>query len=346
VEIFAKHLKAVERPQVTFKEGFDINKHIRASRQGDVTIAEFIGTGSFASQFYERQRYEFDAGREAEPLLYQMLYTEIVDASLPRLVRVNTLGTTGVIFEEVKEGGEVKFASVGEGSKSVEIKHYAVGLEYDEDLVIYNELWRLPLIERRFGIAHNALLNNIHLSPIISYSYTGGNQTDGTALTSFKAAASMPEKYLRALEAAISNAAEDTTNPRPGPYVLMVRSSDMFTFERALLRSPQQGFSLQSSAMDQIAGLIAYNGWTGTRGKKTVSYAGVPSGKAYLIDISNRDMDFQSYVKQPLRRQLGEKDSSRFILEQVIWDSRFGVFADPARAVEELTLPTADSGDS
>jgi hypothetical protein len=242
------------------------------------------------------------------------------------------------------EGGEVKFATVSGDQKVVRIEQYAAGLEYSERLFLYNQLWQLAPIERQFGMAHNAALNHIHLNPILSHTYALANQTNGTTLTSFKATASMPEKYLRTLEQAMIDGINDTSNPRRGPYVLLCNTADLFTFERALRVVTQEGFDIQSTAINQIRNVIAYNGWTGTRGKKATTYSGVASGKAYLIDISMKMMDFQSYVKIPLRMTMGNPDVSRFIMSQTVYDTHLGAFAAPARAVQEITLPVAASG--
>lgn len=332
-------LESGKIPTSPFKPGFDITQHIRIVNSGKQVAAEFTSTGGFAAAWWERQRYEVDAGRDLVPVLYDAIYNVITDSTLPRMVSINSLGPAGVVFELTPEGGEVKFASIGSGSKAVEIQHYSVGLEYTEDVFIYNELFRLPNFERRFGEAHNALLNHIHLYPILSYAYAAANQTDGTALT-YGANENLPERYLRTFEAAMANAVQDTTNPRRGPYALMVSTANLFTAERALTRVAQQGITAQSSALGRISTVIAYDGWTGTRGNKQTSYSGVTPGKAYLIDLSNRDMDYQSYFKHGLRRVVGESDMSRFILEQIIWDSRFGVYANPLASVEEITLPT------
>lgn len=330
-------------PHAQFAEGFDMNKHFRKGG-GKGVVGEFIGTGNFAAAFYERQRYEVEAGRDEVPALYNQIYAVTVDASLPQTIAINTLGPAGVAFEQVVEGDEVKFASVAQGSKSVTLYHHAVGIQYSEDLFMYNELFRLANIDRRFGNAYNALLNEIHLSPILSATYGAANQTDGTALTTFKTSASMPEKYLRAIEGAISKGIQDTTNQRRGPYVLLVGSSDVFTVERALNRVPQQGFDVQSSAMGRVQSVVAYDGWTGTRGKRAVTYNGVAAGKGYLVDLGFRSEDFQSYFKHELRRQMGNGDASRFIMEETIWDVRLGAYAAPTKAVHEITWPLAGSG--
>jgi hypothetical protein len=98
--------------------------------------------------------------------------------------------------------------------------------------------------------------------------------------------------------------------------------------------------------MDLVTDVIVYRGWSGERGGKPTAYAGVAATDAYLIDLSNRQFDFLSFVKHGLRMQLGEGDQSRFIMRENIWDTRFGVFANPLRSVHKITLPLPGSGNS
>lgn len=344
VPILSAETLRTHKPKASFAEGFDITRELRLITEGQHTVAEFIGTGHFAQQFFERQQYEIDAGRGLEPLLYGPIYDLTEDPSLPRLVPIHSMGPAGIVFERVEEGGEVKFASMQSGSRTVELVHYAAGIEYSDDLFAYNELWRLSSLERQFGSAYHALLNHVHLAPILSASYDSAHQTDGTALTSFAAAADLAEKYLRALEAAMSASVTDADDPRRGPYVLLVASADLFTVQRALNPVAQQGFDLQGLAGGRIRAVVAYDGWSGLRGNALTSYPGVTAGTAYLIDLSRQMQDFQSFVKHPLRRQQREGDGSRFVVEQVIYHARFGVYAAPTRAVQELTWPQVASG--
>lgn len=331
-----------EKPVWEFAEDFDLRKVTKPGKGG--VIGEFIGTGDFYSQFHERRRYEVDAGRDSEPILYQSFYDVTEDGSLPKVVSIYRMGPAGVVLEEIKEGGEVKFVTVSQSNINIEMKHYGFGLEYNKDLRIFNMLWNVGIVERQGGIAYNALLNHIHFNPILTHSYGAANQTDGTALTTFATGASMPEKYLRTFEAAITASRTDTSNPRRGPYDLLVSSDNLFTVERALNRVSQQGFDVQSSALGLIQNVIAYDGWTGGRGKKSTSYGGVASTKAYLIHKGNRTEDFRSMFKQTLDMTMGNGDVSRFIEEQMVWDTYFGVYANPAAAVEEITLPLVGSG--
>lgn len=319
-----------------FPANFRLADHVRevGKQQNGHRVYEFMGTDSFSSEWTQRQRFEVNAGRDEEPILYTPIYDEVRDSNLPKNVTVNQLGPGGVVFEEVFEGGEVKFSSITSGEFSVPIRHWATGLEYSKDLVIFNELWNIAIVERQMGIAHNALLNHLHLNPILAYSYTGANQT--AAVTS---GATTVEDFMLTLESAITNSRTDTTNPRRGPYILLVSSSNLFTVEKALTRVPQQGVTVQSSAIDAIRNVIAYDGWTGTRGRKTTTYAGVTAGKGYLISQQYRGQDFRSFVKQDLQNEGTQQDISRF-LTQSVWDSYWGVYANPAAAVEEITWPS------
>lgn len=344
VKIISKELLAKQLPRRQFKEGTILRDHLKKLQTkgadgSPVTAHEFIGTDDFAAAFYARQRYEVDAGRDEEPILYDQLYQIIEDRTLPRNVPVNRLGPAGVVFQKIVEGGEVKFATVGESNFSVPIFHYAFGLEYTDDLVEYNEQWSLSDVERQAGTAYNALLNHIHLSPILTYAYGANNQTTGAGVT-YDPNITLPEAYLRTIETGITHGVNDTTNPRRGPFIILCSTSNLFTLERAVNVVPQLGITRQSSAIQQVRAIIAYNGWTGTQGLTSTTYAGVTAGKCYLVDVGRQSRNFRSYVKHPLRRQAGESDMSRFILEQTVWDVRFGSYTDAAAGVEEVTLPT------
>jgi hypothetical protein len=316
-------------------DGFDISKHLKATNQGGQQIYEYIGADDFGSEWYERTRFEVDAGRMRVPTLYESIYDVIVDAGLPETMNLKNWGQGGFALEEVFEGGEAKFGQITTSEATVTQRQFAVGLEYTKKLVMFNQMWQIARIERMVGEAYNALLNHLHLSPILTYTYAPANQT--AAVTS---GTTTTEDWFLTLEAAVMASMSDTSNPRNGPYVLLTHPAHQFMWERVFNRVPQAGFALDSSAGSSVQSIVAYNGWTGTRGHKTYSYAGVPSTKAYLINLGYRDQDFVSLVKQPLEAAMGNPDVSRFIREQIVWDVWLGIYSNPLRAVEEITLPT------
>jgi hypothetical protein len=344
INLITKEKILAERGDAPSQLGFAAN--FRLDSVVRETVAEFIGTGDVSEEFITRRRYEVDAGRDMEPLLFGSIYDPIIDSTLPEIIPIHVMGPGGVVLEELREGEEVKFATIGDYEKSVRLHTYGVAVEYTKEMRIFNRLFQVPMIERRAGIAYNAKINQVQFEPIRTYTYTAANQTDGTALDTFLATASLPEKYLRTLEAAIVASTEDPTNPRRGPYDLVVAAGDMFTVERMLNRVNQEGTSVQSSALGMIQNVIVYNGWTGVRGKKSFSYPGVASGKAYLVHKGNKMEDWMYFVKQPLEMVMGNPDVSRRVEAQTVWDTFFTVYAAPNRAVEEITWPGATDGET
>lgn len=338
LRVLSKETLAVKRETASFDEAVNLREQIRWSEQartdmGDMaSVMEFIGTGDFASAWFERQRFNIDVGRDQEPTLYEPLYQIERSPDLPKLIQIYSLGPAGVIMDEIKEGGEVKFASMSESNKTAQVKHYGVGVEYSKDMEVFNELWRMATIERQVGIAHNALLNHVHLYPFISATYAAANQTAASATGD-----NLEEKTAKTLENALTHA---KAAKRRGPYYLMCASANRYMLERVLTPVPQQGFTLQSSALGEIRGLIIYDGWDGTRGAKTVSYTGVTSGTAYLINVGYADQDHLGFVKQDLMVEVGNPDVSRFVRAQNVWDTYFGAYCSPTASTEEITLPS------
>ncbi len=333
VNFITKEMLAKRRKQRGYKKGVNLLDHIRESSEPGA-IAEFIGSGDFNAAFGTRQQYEVEAGRDLEPILYESFYNIVQDSSLPKIVNVNKLGPGGFVLEEIKPGGEVKFGTVGESSYSVRQIGYAVGLEYTKELVMFNEVWNMSIAERAVGIAYNALLNHIHINPILTASYGSANQTaaDATGSTAM-------EKIVLTLDNAVSAAMSDTSNPRRGPYDLLIAPADYIRIKNAMNLTIQDGNGERYAGASMIQNVIAYDGWSGTRGKKSTTYAGVTAGKAYLISKQYVDEDFQSWVKQGLEDQMGGPDVSRLIMEQTVWDTWLGTYANPIAAVEEITLP-------
>jgi hypothetical protein len=322
-------------PMLTFPEGFDFKKVTKETSQPGM-LAE-ITLGSFAQDFSQRRAYEVDAGRDEEPIVYTAIYDQQVDANFDEVLDIFTLGPVGVVMSEIKDGGEVTFMSVGEGNHSIRILQYATGLRYTQKLMMYNKTWMIGPMEREVGKANNALHNFVHLNPIITATYGAGNQTAASALGT-----TLYEKVANTIDDAITASVTDTTNPRRGPYVILCSSADLTKIERALQGGiPQQGFNLRPSTMGRVNAIIAYDGWSGTQGKKPTSYAGVTAGKCYLVNVGQRRFDFQSKVKIPFREQRQAGDLKRFIAEEIVYDTHFGMYANPTRAVEEVTLPTS-----
>lgn len=346
LKIWSKEQLAVTHPQIAIKSGMNLEQHMREIgrapdpfRKGkNIVTWEFIGTDNFGTDWNNRQRFEIDAGRDEEPIVYTPLYQETRDASLPKNVTINRMGPAGVFFSATPEGSEVYFASIGASQQAVPMIDWTVGLEYSEQLVVYNQMWDVAPFERQAGIAHNALLNNIHIAPFLTYTYTAANQTAASAV-----GANLAEKILRTLEDAVVNSKTDTSNPRRGPYALLVSAANMFSVERALRGANLADVDMQSSARAMIRDIIVYDGWSGSMNNLPVTYSGVTANKAYLIDISpsSKAAYARSFIKFLLRRLDGSADVSRLMASQIVLWSSVGTYVSPAAIAEEVTLPTS-----
>lgn len=332
IKIISQVEKREYRAPIPFSRRFDLRAVTRESSDENV-LAEFIGLSNLAAEWAERRRYEMASGALEEPLLYETIYTTEINELLPMIMPIFRTGEFGVVMQLVVEGGEAKAISMTGSDLTVRQQQYAALLQYTKIMRMYNMLSLATNAERAVGVATNALLNHAHLSPILTATYTGDNQTAASAVGD-----TIEEKYMNTLGDAIENSTEQL---RRGPYDLIVTGANSVMVQRILSPVPQQGFTLQLPAtLGQIENLIIYRGWTGTYGLKTQTYAAPTAGKAYLVDKSRKADNFYSLMKQPLLDVEGNEDVSRFIEKQRVWDVHFGVTALPLNAVEEITWPT------
>lgn len=346
--IWTKAILEQKREAMGFKSGTRVAEQFRPGYLvGGKFVREFVAPEDFGAAWQTRQRYELDAGAAAEPLLYTPLFSEMADENFPSSVTINTIGPGGVVLSELKPGGETKFASIGEGSKTIPMKDYTVGIEYSERMFVYNEFFGVELFERAAGVANNALLNHVHLSPFLTATYGAANQTAASAVGS-----TLAEKTLRTLEDAVKNASTDNTttvlgngqmNRRRGPYALLCSMANFFTIERALSGAQVVGVDMNSSVRAKITDIIAYDGWSGEMQGEATDYAGVTANKAYLIDISTmrKSMYAISLIKFLLRQLNGNEDVSRLVRQQEVLWSSVGVYVNALAMAEEVTLPTS-----
>src|SRR5690606_3970323 len=128
-------------------------------------------------------------------------------------------------------GEEVKFGELGPGiEKVVRFHTYAAGLEWSEDMVEYNEFWSLTDASIAFGENYNKLLNHLHLSPIITASYTTTGSTD----ESQKTAQNDGTAQLIAWNTNLITTLERAFATLPRGTVVLHNSSDMIYLERQI----------------------------------------------------------------------------------------------------------------
>ena len=296
-------------------------------------LGEMITTPAGLENIVQKSVIDLELGRESVPLLYGPIYRRVEDANFTQFVDVAPFTGVHVVFLEHLELEEVKFGTRKIGAKdTVPIITYAAGLQWTEDMVLYDKTWEMAEASRAFGEAHNALLNNIHLSPIINFAYAAKNKTAADA-----AGATMLEKIRNTIKAGLIHASvdknTDTKSPRR-PNILLAHSSRRWDIEESLQRM-QIGGTVYP-AISQIDTIIYYDGWSTVVGEKTYEYSGVDANKAYLIEGRKY---YRELVKHDLRIDASGADITRLVEDAMVGRSRRGVIASPANSVEELTLP-------
>ncbi len=296
-------------------------------------LGEMITTPDGLDQIVQNSIINLELGREQVPLLYGPIYRRVEDANFTEYVDIWPFIGAQVVFLQHMELEEVKFGTRKIGAKdTVPIITYAAGFEWTEDMVLYDKTWERAELDRALGEAYNALLNHIHLSPIISFNYPAKNKTAASTEGS-----TYLEKLRNTIKAGLIHASQDkntdTGAPRR-PNILLAHSSKRWDIEECLQRM-QIGGTVYP-AISQIDTLIFYDGWSIAVGDKTYEYPGVDPGKAYLIEGQKY---FRELIKHDLRVDAAGADLTRLVEQQIVARARRGVVASPANAVEELTLP-------
>ncbi|NPV30639.1 MAG: aspartate ammonia-lyase [Firmicutes bacterium] len=292
-------------------------------------IGEMLTSGSLEqfTALLKKVVLDVELGREQVQLLYQPIYEKIQDTNLPKVLDAKWALTGTVIFTEHIEGEEVKFGRLqAEQGPTARILTYAAGFEYTKEMKDFNEAFSVEILNRAIGEAYNALLNHIHLYPILSFNYPTANKTAYQGATGDPAWVGVYKTITKAL-------ADAAKAKRPGT-VLLASTADQANIEMAL----KGGHQIEGTVYPAISGIqsvIYYDGWETVVGKKTYSYPGVTPGKAYLIRPKR---GFKELVKQDLRVEATSGDLSRLVESQIVAYAYRGVYAAIEENVQELTL--------
>jgi hypothetical protein len=286
----------------------------------NTVIKEMLGTDDGSREFIEKITYDAYSGRENVPLLYKDIYSTLTDANFPKTMTVKEFGPIQTVFLKKLEGGEVKFGAMGSGpEKTVSFETWAAGIEYDEDIVEWNQTWRVSDIGVSFGESYNKLLNHLHLNPIISGTYAtqaGGLSAQKAKQESTTAGAAQLIAYDTSIAKTLTNALQVL----PRGSIVLHNSFDAFAIQNAVAGDMLPDLSAGPVKRSlSNATFIAYDGETVEVGGKTHSYGGVAQGFVYILTPK---VNFKEYIKHDLRVDTGDGDLSRLILAQVVGRAR------------------------
>lgn len=299
-------------------------------------IGEMMTSETSRKDLLEKVVLDVELGREDVPTIYSPIYETIENSDFPKEFEAKWAQYGTVVFFEHLEGGEVKFGSLqAEEGPIARIKGYAAGFEYTKEMEIFNQTFNFELMNKAFGEAHNAVLNHLHLSPIIKHTYKNENKTDAVYVNSDGSKGSKSNShFILSMRDTLRKSLKDSrTAKRPGT-VMLANSADKEDIEDALGSFTIDGTPY--NATGGISDIVYYDGWETQVSKKKYEYNGVPAGKAFLIRPKR---GFKELIKQGLQVNASMGDKSRLVESQIIGDFWRGVFAALDENVQEITLP-------
>jgi hypothetical protein len=301
----------------------------RIMNEPEITKELITTTG--ANALAERMVFAIETGRESLPRIYESIYDIRDNPNAPSVVKFTGAVKGNVVFLKRAEGEEVKFGTAKADDKGlVEMVTYSAGFAHTREMRIYtdNNLFDATEYEQATGEANNALLNNIHLSPIVTQVYGADNKQ--AAVTT--GGGTDANTYLT-LEAAIGLSNE--LNQLPGDFTtILANPADRLRLERILAGGQVDGTSYP--AISQVDTIVYYKGWKGAVGEKEYSYPGVTAGKIYLIRPKRQ---FKSVIKEDMVIEMGSGDVSRGIDKEFVAHTTLAMYAAVTDNVIEITLP-------
>ena len=342
-EIVGRYLFGGELKSITSKVVNGEMDILKLSRP----LGEMITKGDIPEELFQKVILDVELGRQAVPLVYQPIYDTITDPNFPQDLKAKWAMFGAVVFLAHLEGQEVEFGSLrAEQGPVASILTFAAGFEYTEDMVKYNQTWNMTILNQAFGEAYNALLNHIHIFPIlagpaVNYSAPGYASANKTAAVWTKADGSpgtdSDYDLLMTYRETIKKGLKDARKVGRPTAVLLAPSVDEIDINEAVGRMTLTSGRILPALTD-ITSFVYYDGWTTKVGGKTYTYEGVPTTKIYLIRPRG---GFKELVKHDLQVQSNSGDLSRLISAQVVGVARRGIYAALAENVQELTVPAA-----
>ena len=291
-------------------------------------MGELMSTDDQMEELMEKIVLDVEMGREQVPTVYDPIYENIENRNFPKVLDASWATEGLVVFLEYMEGSEVKMGTISAHEGPIaRIQTWAAGFEYTEDMIEYDHDFEMEQLNRAFGEAYNALLNHIHLYPIISFNYESDNQTKAEDVDAVEEDDPWQLQIKQTLREAMREA---NLQRRPGNVLLTSRYMEG-EIEEAMGTMVIDG--TEYPAVGGIDDIVYYDGWETKVGKKKYEYSGVDHTKGYLIRPRR---GFKELVKHGLLIDGQPGNLKRLIEEVVVGRTRRGVFAAVEENVHEI----------
>jgi hypothetical protein len=265
-------------------------------------VGEFLGSSAMVEELAQVVTVQIESGRDEHPLLYKPLYQTISNPGLPRVLSSGFSIYADAVWLQHLEGQEVRFGTTrAEQGPTVPIITYTNGFEWDEDVEVYDEGWRVELANKAIGDSYNALLNHLYLSPLINFDYTtAGNETTFQTAASGNELESIRLTLRTALGVAATNTDDQGARHPIRPTVALANLATAYKLNDALnlitdssaigagtnstdlFLGRQSDTAGPNPSVNQISSIIVYDGDNMQMGNLRWDYGGMADDEVLL----------------------------------------------------------------
>lgn len=285
--------------------------------------------------FIQNATVDVTKGMATNPTLYQFIYDEIFNSEFTETIDVRDLIGLQAAFGIVNAGESVPLAGWKTGKlETVKMLDYACGYSVLKKWVTYNQFWNVEQANKAMGVAHNAILDHIHLFPIIKASYSGGSITNKVTGAAYTNATELTIVYYT-LRKGIKDALkrQNAQGFKLRPTIALCNSATAMDVEAAVAGMLQNGSQL--GPLGQIKTVLAYDGWQGEIKGEKVTFDAPADNEVYLIQP--KDM-FRALVKTDITQLTQKGDIMKLSNLDVAQFFSRAVVADVSGSVHKVVL--------
>ena len=319
-------------------------------------MGEFLGSSAMVEELAQYVTVQIESGRDEHPLLYKPIYQTISNPNLPRLIDSGFQMYADSVWLKHLEGQEVRFGTTrAEQGPTVPMITYTNGFEWDEDVEVYDEGWKVELANKSLGDSYNALLNHIYLSPLLGFNYAAvgnttalqtapsGNRLEAIRLTLRKALADAALKEdgfgrRHAIRPTIALCSLATAYELNDALSLISDTSSIGAGTNAtdLFLGRQSDTAGPNPSVNQISSIIVYEGDNMQMGNLRWGYEGAAADEVLLIQPKRNTFE---YIKHDMRVDTERpSDISRLVIAQMVARTRRGMLAVPESSMWKVAL--------
>lgn len=316
---------------------------------------ERIESGAFMSgntlptdwqNLWDALRIDVSVRKEATPTIRQLFYNINENANYDKTVNISEISPFGVAFEENNGHGQAvaQGETLGGAYDSITMVLYAAGFTWDLMASLFDRTITPERLMDAVMVGYNAKLDDIAMSPILDYSYSGAQQTAANTTSGAGRQELLYLTYQDALED-LAARLHPVTNRR-----LSVSNCLLLNHPTDALHSSWVTSGLPSvnerryPALTQIRGIVEYDGESIPLRDRTITYSGVTEGTAYLAipaGVSNNNYMKIAVKKgltvevdaQPDVKTLTQEERAYWFCEAIFYEGR-------EYFIQEVTLPT------